>query len=236
MRAALFSYGLGSNVEQVCMVIAGAKGFAKEVFELIYSTDKQAHLAFFDNVSDDLPDRLYERYAVLRTEEEARQWMMQHDNRFVLGIGNPKVRRLLAEKLRSNGGILTSIVSPKTSIGSFGIEMGDGCTIMEGCILTTDIRVGEGVLMNVCCTIGHDSIIHDYCELMPGTRISGHVEIGENCAIGTNAVILPGIKIGANTVIGAGSVVTKDVEPNVLAVGIPAKVIKRLDSVAEQIQ
>lgn len=220
------------------MIIAGAKGFAKEVFELIYSTDTHVRLAFFDNVSTDLPDQLYEQYPVLRTTEEARQWLTQ-DSRFVLGVGNPQVRRLLAEKLRGSGGVLTSIVSPKTSIGAFGIELGAGCTIMEGCILTTDIRVGEGVLMNVCCTIGHDTIIHDFCELMPGTRISGHVELGENCAIGTNAIILPGVKIGANSIIGAGSVVTKDVEPNVVAVGIPAKVIKRLDGqsiVAEGVQ
>ena len=213
------------------MVIAGAKGFAKEVFELIYSTNSQAHLAFFDNVSPDLPSQLYGQYAVLRTEEEARQWLGQHGQQFVLGVGNPRVRRLLADKLRNNGGVLTSLIASKTSIGAFGIDIGNGCTIMEGCILTTDIRVGEGVLMNVCCTIGHDSVIGDYCELMPGTRISGHVEIGENCAIGTNAILLPGVKIGANTVIGAGSVVTKDVEANVVAVGTPAKVIKRLESV-----
>lgn len=214
------------------MLIAGAKGFAKEVFELIYSTNRQARLAFFDNVSADLPRQLYEQYAVLQTEEEARQWLRQHDERFVLGVGNPRVRRLLADKLRSSGGVLTSLISPKTSIGAFGIEIGDGCTIMEGCILTTDIRVGEGVLMNVCCTVGHDSVLGDYSELMPGARISGHVEIGENCAIGTNAILLPGVKIGANTVIGAGSVVTKDVEANVVAVGTPAKVIKRLESVS----
>ncbi|MDF7815124.1 acetyltransferase [Hymenobacter sp. YC55] len=214
------------------MLIAGAKGFAKEVFELIYLTNEQAHLAFFDNVSTDLPPHLYERQPVLQTEEEAQQWFSQHGQQFVLGIGNPKVRRLLAAKLRSCGGVLTSIISPKTSIGVFGIEIGAGSTIMEGCILTTDIGVGEGVLLNVCCTIGHDSVIGDYCELMPGTRISGHVHIGENCAIGTNAILLPGVTIGANTVIGAGSVVTKDVEANVVAVGAPAKVIKRLESVS----
>ncbi|UOQ68950.1 acetyltransferase [Hymenobacter volaticus] len=169
---------------------------------------------------------------MLQTEEEARQWLSHQDQQFVLGVGNPKVRRLLAAKLRSCRGVLTSIISPKTSIGAFGIEIGDGCTIMEGCILTTDIRVGEGVLLNVCCTIGHDSVIGDYTELMPGTRISGHVQIGENCAIGTNAILLPGVTIGDNTVIGAGSVVTKDVEANVVAVGTPAKVIKRLENVS----
>jgi acetyltransferase-like isoleucine patch superfamily enzyme len=50
--------------------------------------------------------------------------------------------------------------------------------------------------------------------------------------LGTGAVVLPGVCIGANSVIGAGSVVTKDLEANSLAVGIPAKVIKKLTPVA----
>jgi len=228
---ALEGFNLSFNYNCCFMIIAGAKGFAKEVFELLYRMDKPTDLAFFDNVSTDLSAKLYDAYEVLRTTEEVQQWMGP-DKRFILGVGNPKVRRILAELLRSSGGTLTSIVAPSVRIGAFGIHLGEGCTIMDDCILTTDIRVGEGVLMNVCCTIGHDSIIHDYCELMPGTRISGHVELGENCVTGTNSVILPGVKIGANSIIGAGSVVTKDIEPNVVAVGTPAKVIKQLHAVS----
>jgi sugar O-acyltransferase (sialic acid O-acetyltransferase NeuD family) len=208
------------------MLIAGAKGFAKEVLEVIYQEDKQVRLAFYDDVSEDLPAVLFERFPVLQTLEEARQWLTL-DPRFVLGVGNPQVRRLLAEKLRSNGGTLTSICSPRATIGAFGNQLGVGCTIMTGAVLTSDITLGEGVLLNLNCTIGHDSVLADYCELSPGVHISGHVELGENCVLGTGAVVLPGVKIGANSVIGAGSVVTKDVGPNVVAVGVPARVLSR---------
>ena len=207
------------------MIIAGAKGFAKELLEVVYQADNQVKLAFFDNVSADLPSRLYARYPVLRTLEEAQAWLAQ-DNRFVLGVGRPQVRRLLAKQLRSCGGVLTSVVSPKATIGAFGNSLGTGCTIMTGVVLTSDITLGEGVLLNLNCTIGHDSVIEDYCELSPGVHVSGHVELGENCVLGTGAVVLPGVKIGANSTIGAGSVVTKDIEPDVVAVGMPAKVIK----------
>ena len=206
------------------MIIAGAKGFAKEVLEVIYQTDDQLQVAFYDDVSDDLPLMLYKKYPVLQTLAQIQRWMKQ-DNRFVLGVGKPQVRRLLAEKLRENGGILTSIISPKATIGAFGNDLGAGCTIMTGVIMTSDITLGEGVLLNLNCTIGHDSIIESYCELSPGVHISGHVELGENCVLGTGAVVLPGIKIGANSVVGAGSVVTKNVEPNTVVVGIPAKVL-----------
>lgn len=54
-----------------------------------------------------------------------------------------------------------------------------------------------------------------------------NTEIGENCFIGINAMILPGVKIGNNVIIGASSVVTKDIPDGCIAVGNPAKVIKK---------
>jgi galactoside O-acetyltransferase len=54
------------------------------------------------------------------------------------------------------------------------------------------------------------------------------IHIGKNCWLGAGVIVLPGITIGDNTVVGAGSVVTKDLPANVVAVGNPAKVIKKL--------
>lgn len=208
------------------MLIAGAKGFAKEVLEVIYQANSQAQVAFYDDVSADLPPLLYNRYPVLRTLAEAQQWLAQ-DPAFALGTGSPRTRRLLADKLRQVGGVLTSTLSPRATIGVFGTEIGVGCNVMTGAVLTADITMGEGVLINLNCTIGHDVVIADYCELSPGVHLSGHVMLGANCVLGTGTVVLPGVCIGTNSVIGAGSVVTKDVEADSLAVGIPAKVIKK---------
>ena len=54
------------------------------------------------------------------------------------------------------------------------------------------------------------------------------VKIGNDCWIGGNAIILPGIKIGDGSIIGAGSVVTRDIPEHVMAAGNPAKVLKKL--------
>jgi len=209
------------------MLIVGAKGFAKEVLEVIYQADSGARVAFYDDVSEDLPPLLHGQYPVLRTLAAAQAWLAQ-DARFALGVGSPRVRRLLAEKLRHAGGILTSTISPKATIGAFGTSIGPGCNIMTGVVLTSDSAVGEGVLINLNCTVGHDCVVHDYCELSPGVHLSGHVTLGANCVLGTGAVVLPGVQLGANAVVGAGSVVTKNVDADTLVVGIPAKVIRRL--------
>lgn len=209
------------------MLIAGAKGFAKEVLAVLYQFEKPAPIAFFDDVSTDLPAKLYDRFAVLRTPEEVQHWLQQ-DNQFTLGVGNPLIRRHLTQKLQALGGVLTSVVSPRATVGMFGNSIGTGCSIMSGTVLTQDITLGNGVLLNLNCTVGHDSTIGAYCELSPGVHLSGHVTLGENCVLGTGAVVLPGVSIGPNAVIGAGSVVTKDVEAHVVMAGVPAKLLRRL--------
>lgn len=55
------------------------------------------------------------------------------------------------------------------------------------------------------------------------------VTIGENCWLGANVTVLPGVTIGDNTVIGAGSLVTKDIPSGVIALGTPAKIIRKFD-------
>ncbi|GAA4043126.1 hypothetical protein GCM10022409_31380 [Hymenobacter glaciei] len=209
------------------MLIVGAKGFAKEVLEVLYQGTAPAAVAFYDDLSPGLPTALFGVFPVLRTLEEAQLWLA-HDPAFALGVGSPRVRRHLAEKMRSLGGVLTSTVSPKATVGRFGNVLGEGCNVMSGAVLTSDITLGEGVLVNLNCTIGHDVVVGDYCELSPGVHLSGHAVLGPNCVLGTGAVVLPGVHIGANTIIGAGSVVTKNVEADVVAVGAPAKVIKRV--------
>ena len=70
---------------------------------------------------------------------------------------------------------------------------------MTGSVITNDISIGKGVIININCTIGHDSKIGLFVEISPGVNISGNCEIGDYTTIGTNATVLPKIKIGKKT-------------------------------------
>ena len=71
----------------------------------------------------------------------------------------------------------------------------------------------------------------DYLERRGSKEYAYPVTIGEDCWIGGGAILLPGVTIGKNSVIGAGSVVTRSIPENSVAVGNPCRTIKRLDNI-----
>ncbi|MGL2988103.1 acetyltransferase [Flavobacterium sp. RSSA_27] len=210
------------------MLIVGAKGFAKEVLEVVYQLNQLDDLVFYDDVNTDAPDKLFGQFPVLKSIGEASVYFKNVDNRFTIGIGNPILRKKLYDKLIAIGGVFCSTISPKANIGVFGNYIGEGANIMTGTVVTADVTIGKGGLINLNCTIGHDSIIGKFVELSPGVHISGNCSIGDYSVFGTNATMLPKLTVGKNVVIGAGSVVTKNIPDNCVAVGIPAKIIKYL--------
>ena len=92
----------------------------------------------------------------------------------------------------------------------------------------THIYVGDYTMLGpnvVIATAGH--------PILPKLREKGYqynlpIKIGKNCWLGTGVIVLPGVTIGDNTVVGAGSVVTKDLPSNVVAVGNPCRVIREI--------
>lgn len=207
------------------MLIVGAGGFAKELLEIFFQMKSKEKILFFDDVNVS-KTKVNDKYRVLKTEKEVKQ-LFENDNAFCIGVGNTKVRESLYKKMVSLGGKPKTIISPYTHIGKTNIEIEKGSIICTGTVITTTVKVGIGCLINLNCTIGHDTVIGNFCELSPGVHISGKCTIGNNCSIGTGAVLLPGITIGSNVVIGAGAVVTKSIFNNTTVVGIPAMPIKK---------
>jgi sugar O-acyltransferase (sialic acid O-acetyltransferase NeuD family) len=205
------------------MVIFGASGFAFECFEVAYVNGvNAASIHFFDDVNAQLP-ALIDQYelTVYRHVDELRK---AFPNGFegVIGTGNPRVRKILTEKLELAGGTAVSLISKDARIGYLGNAVGKGCCIMTGVVITSNCTIEDGVLLNLNATVGHDSFIGAYTEICPGVNISGKCTIGKEVFIGTGAVILPGITVGDGAVIAAGAIVTKDVAPRTLVAGNPA--------------
>ena len=214
------------------MIVIGAKGFAKELLEDLVSSKygfNESNLYFFDDISNDLPTKLFGKYKILNSIEEVKSIFDNFSNQFSIGIGNPKNRKIMSDKFESIGGDLVTLISKSAVLGSFENSIGEGVNIMGGVQITNNVKIGKGSLINLNCTIGHDCIIEDFVELTPSVNISGNCKIGTLTSLGTGVVVIPNVTIGKKCVIGAGSVVTKDVPDNSLVVGIPGKVIKTFE-------
>lgn len=112
----------------------------------------------------------------------------------------------------------------------YNIELGKNVYFNFNCVILdcNKVKIGDNTFIGPNVQIY--TAIHpiEYEKRIKGQECAKPVFIGNNCWIGGSAVILPGVVIGDNTVIGAGAVVTKNIPPNSIAVGNPARVIKNI--------
>lgn len=207
------------------IVVFGTGGFGREVHQIIEDLQERGDalnfLGFLDG-NKTVHNTEVHGYPVLGDLE----WLRDHPGVMVgMGVGNPKAKRKIMEQITELGAKCATLVHPLAWVGN-RVELDEGAIICAGAMVTTDIRMDRGVIININCTVGHDTHLHDYVTVAPGATISGNVVVGEGTDLGTNSAIIQGITLGEWSILGAGAVVSKDLPANVTAVGIPAKVIK----------
>ncbi|MFQ5433487.1 MAG: acetyltransferase [Anaerolineae bacterium] len=143
----------------------------------------------------------------------------------VIAVGDPALRRELARKFAGRV-VFKNIFAGSVQRHSIR-RLGRGCVFAPGVRLTTGIEIGNHIHFNLNVTVGHDTIIHDYCVINPGANISGRVTLGEGVLVGTGACIRDGVSVGKNAVIGMGAVVVKNVPAGMTVAGNPARELRR---------
>lgn len=111
-----------------------------------------------------------------------------------------------------------------------------------------NITIGKNVFINACChfqdqggitlgdgcLIGHNVVFatlnHGFAPADRASLYPAPIVLGKNVWVGSNSTLLQGIRIGDNAVIGAGSVVTKDVPANTIVGGVPARILRQIDT------
>jgi sugar O-acyltransferase (sialic acid O-acetyltransferase NeuD family) len=211
------------------VVILGAGGFAREVLWVFQEDNEVNHrwevLGFIDENPEN-HGKIICGLPILGSFD----WFQMVDKseiKVICGVGSPRTKKYFVEKAEALGLDFCSVIHPNARMSAF-VEVGKGTVITAGNIITTQVRIGNHVSVNLDCTLGHDDIVENYCNIAPGAHISGNVTLKEGVDIGTGAVILQGLTIGEWSIIGAGAVVIEDIPDHVTAVGVPARVIKRL--------
>jgi tetrahydrodipicolinate N-acetyltransferase len=117
------------------------------------------------------------------------------------------------------------------------VEIGDGCVIMMGAVVNIGSVIGEGTMIDMNAVLGGRATVGKNCHIGAGTVLAGVIEppsakpviIEDDVVIGANVVVLEGVTIGRGAIVAAGAIVTKDVAPNTLVAGTPARVLKEID-------
>ncbi|MBU3220671.1 acetyltransferase [Clostridium algidicarnis] len=206
------------------IVIIGSGGFGREVAWLIEDINKvngEWNIIGFVDDNEKIKGTKINGYEVIGNVE----WLKDQDFNVVNAIGEPIVRKKVMTKLEKSKNTYPVLIHPSVMY-SDKTHFGEGSIICAGNIITVNIEVGKHVIINLDCTIGHDTLLGDYTTVLPSVNISGFARIEECVSIGTGTAIIQGITVGKNTIIGAGSVVVKDLPENCTAVGSPAKPIK----------
>lgn len=206
------------------IVIVGAGGFGREVLDVLRAADPgESQWCFAGFVADDEPNgHVLERIAAtwLGTVEACLTDPPATD--FVIGIGSPRTRRMLADRFALAGMRPVTLIHPSATLGA-DVEIGAGTVVCSHVSVTTNVRIGSHVHLNLNSTVGHDTRIGNCVTINPLTAVSGDVTIEDEVMLGTSSAVLQGLTIEAGAVVGAGAVVVKDVAAKTTVVGVPAR-------------
>lgn len=210
------------------IIIIGAGGVGREVAFIIEEINKETPtwniLGFIDD-NKEIHGKVINGYSVLGGLSYLKKYGKKEEKpKVVIAIANYNVKKNIAIKINNKFNFAT-IIHPEVGIHNT-VNIGNGSIIYKGVIMTTNITIGNHVIVNPKCGIGHDSIIKDYVSLLWNVNISGNDVIEEGVLIGSAATVIQGKKVGQAAIIGAGSVVVKDILSNTTNVGVPSNIIK----------
>lgn len=208
------------------IAIIGAGGFGREVKTLIDSINKNVEQYVFLGFYDDgfQKGHVVNGFPILGGIDDIN--LISETTSIAISIADPEIKSKIYNKIKNNFIDFPNLIHPSVMISDDYVQLGKGNIICAGTIITCNIVIMDFVILNLMCTVGHDTTIFSFCSFMPSVNISGEVVIKEKVYVGTGAKIINQLEIGTNTIVGAGAVVAKSLPENCTAVGIPAKPIK----------
>ena len=211
------------------VVILGAGAQAKYILE-IFSISKSFKVECIIDV-DNNPERLGKEIYGFKIQKWNKEYLSalkkKGVGKAIVAHGNNTRKENLFIKVKEMEFELVNAIHPKSIIATTVI-LGKNVIVNAGAVIQPFARIANGVMVHSGVVVEHDNIIEDFVNLGPGVRLAGGVRVKKGAYVYTGASVIPTITIGSNSIVGAGAVVIKDVPDNVVVVGNPARVLKKI--------
>ena len=207
------------------ILIIGAGGHARSVYECVRQDINFTVVGFIDNVEGDGKE-LINDIPVLGPHSVVNDLIKSENAKgFIVGIGDNSIRSNRFDEFKDMGLLPINAIHPTAKL-AYNVNIGRGVMIGINTSINTSANIGNNTIINTGAIIEHEDKIGENVHIAPGTSIAGRVTIKNGTFIGIGTVVKEYLTIGSNVTIGAGSVVLEDIPDNVVAVGSPARVIK----------
>ena len=206
----LYIYGSGGNGGELC-----------DIAERINSQKKCWENIFF--VDDIRIERTWYDRKVYRFDEMLAN---RHEYECIISLGEPAYRKELHDKLTHNNVSLATLIDPSANI-SPSASIGSGSIIGSGSFVSSNTTIDTNVMLEVSTFVGHDIHIGMHTVICSSSVIGGNTHIGSESFIGLNCSIKEKTTIGDFCIIGMGSCVVKDIDSGYIALGNPARPIRK---------
>lgn len=144
----------------------------------------------------------------------------------ILPLITPGHRKALLQQHRDIGFQREGILIDPSAIIASTVSYEPGFQVNAAVVIGANSHFGRQVMLNRSVSIGHDAQVGDFVSFGPGCLLCGGCIIDAGAFIGGGATIAPDVRVGRNAIVGAGAVVVRDVPPNTVVAGNPAKVIR----------
>lgn len=202
------------------LLLIGASGLAREVLSLLRAQSDPRSVWFIDDRPALWGTSIDGVLVVGGLSEVANHPTAE----IVICVGRGAGRAALVDRLAEfnvSEGRFARVIHRSVEIPD-SCEVGTGSILLAGVAMTTNVKLGQHVVIMPNVTLTHDDLVESFATLCAGVALGGHARIGEGAYLGMNASVREGIRVGRRGVLGMGAVLTQDLPSEETWVGVPA--------------
>jgi sugar O-acyltransferase (sialic acid O-acetyltransferase NeuD family) len=203
------------------LFIYGNGGLGKEVFDIANRICKYDKIYFINDFIND-------NTSVFDFQFVVSNFVVNKNCEFAVAIGEIGARRKIFKRLHDHNCILATLIDPNAVVSS-SANIGPGSVICPFVMIGPSVEINSCCLINVNSVIGHDIKIDENTIVSASASIGGNAKLGKNVYIGMGSIVKELLIIGDNSVLGMGSVLHNNLDSNLLALGNPARPMRKID-------